>query len=224
MSRFDQRCGVLFDHDGTLVDSLALVVAATNAVLAAHDHPPQDRDTIISGMVLPTGPRIGALLSVDDPQQQDDLAEAFFVRARQMGAAHVRLYPGIEDLLAELHAAGWALGVVTNNEGRLVRELLADLGVAGYLTLIVGEEDVPAAKPDPAGTRQALAGLGLAPQRCVYVGDSDGDLGAAQAAGLAAIGVAWGTHSAAELRAMGYPRVVESVVDLRAAIFSGLGV
>lgn len=218
MRRSDQRRGVLFDHDGTLVDSIALVVAATNAVLAQRGIAPVDRRTVTDGMVLPTGPRMGLLTGDRDPGPQAELAEAFFTHARSLGAAHVRLYDGIADLLAELHTDGWALGVVTNNEGRLVRELLADLGVAGYLTIILGEEDVVAAKPDPRGTRQALAGLDLQPAGTCFVGDSSSDVGAAQAAGLRPIGVSWGTHDAAELRGMGFPVVVDDIAGLRAQI------
>jgi len=212
------RRGVLFDHDGTLVDSIGLVVAATNTVLVERGHAAVDRETVVAGMVLPTGPRIGALVGSDAPALQAELAEAFFAHARALGAGHVALYPGIEALLAELHAAGWALGVVTNNEGRLVRELLADLGIAGYLTIVLGEEDVPQAKPAAGGSRQAMAGLGLEPARCVFVGDSSSDLGAAQAVGIPAIGVAWGTHSAAELQAMGFDPVVADVPGLRRAL------
>ncbi|MDA3961466.1 MAG: HAD family hydrolase [Planctomycetota bacterium] len=213
-----QRRGVLFDHDGTLVDSLDLVEVATNAVLADRGHPPQDRTAIIDGMVLPTGPRLGLLLGIENSGEQAALAEAFFLHARAIGVAQARLYPGIAELLAELHEAGWALGVVSNNEGRLVRELLADLGLAGYLAVTLGEEDMRAAKPDPSGIHQALAGLDLVAEQCHFIGDSSSDSGAAAAAGVPAIGVAWGTHNAAELRAMGFPTVVETIADLRTAL------
>lgn len=206
--------GILFDHDGTLVDSLDLVEVATNAVLAAYGRGPEPRERIIAGMVLPTGPRIARLLGIDDADRHGEFLAAFAAESRASGVRHVHVYPGIRALLDGLRARGVRLGVVSNNEGGLVRTQLAALGLADYFPVILGEGDLLALKPAPDGLHQACAGLGLPAGGCRYIGDSPTDAAAARAAGIAAVGVAWGTHRRADLVGAGFESVIDRAEEL----------
>lgn len=208
---------VLFDHDGTLVDSIDLVVAATNAVLAAEGVAPADRDAVIAGMVLPTAPRLGRHCGVEDPAVRDRLARDFYAAARERGAAEARCYPAIEEVLRALHGR-LPLAVVSNNEGRLIRRLARELGIAAYLDPVLGEEDVPAPKPRPDGLLAACGRLGVDPGRCAYVGDGAADRAAARAAGMTAIGVTWGTHRRDELAPLGFDHLVDDAEALLAVL------
>jgi phosphoglycolate phosphatase len=122
------------------------------------------------------------------------------------------LYPGILEMLRVLAARGRAQAVVSNSEGAFIRSILGRLGAAPHLRVMIGEDDMPAPKPDPRGL---LASLGpVPPHRAVYVGDSGTDLATARAAGLRAIGVTWGTHSRQELEPMGFDALVDTPLEL----------
>ena len=190
---------VLYDHDGTLVDSLPLVVAASNRVLERRRLPILPAAEIIAGMVYPTAPRMGRHARIDDPDEQRLMAAEFYAAAHEIGADHATPYPGVRAMIAGLAALGVPQGVISNNQGRLIRRLLTALDLSAHLGVVLGEEDMPSPKPDPGGIRIAAERLGVPLDRCVYVGDTPGDLHTAQAAGIRCIGVTWGITARAEL-------------------------
>ncbi len=210
--------GVIFDHDGTLVDSLQVVVAATNRVLADHGFQLEQPKVIIAAMVHPTAPRMGLHAGVDDPVQQRRLAVDFCLAARAIGAKHAALYAGIDELVRGLARRSHPLGVVSNNDGVFVRQVLGDFGIAAHFAAIYGEEDMPAPKPDHRGLVKAAAAMSRDARNCVYVGDSGGDAQAAHAAGMRAIGVTWGIHGRHEMEAMGFDRLIDHPRELGALL------
>lgn len=205
---------VIYDHDGTLVDSLAIVVAATNAVLGGCGVPPRPRAEVIAGMVHPTGLRMGMLLGVNGAAEQARLAAAFYDHAFALGTTHATVYDGIADLVNGLVAEGLPQGVVSNNQGRLVRRLLAHLGLGPAFGTVIGEEDMPAPKPDPRGLVACAHRLGVDPAAAVYVGDTIGDLDTAKAAGMPCIGVTWGITPRTVLEEAGFVAVVDAPADI----------
>jgi len=209
---------VLFDHDGTLVDSIPVIVAATNQVFAARGLPRLGADEIVPGMVLPTGQRLGRHFAVSDPTKQRELALAFYAAARELGPGLASLYPHVFDALEELAASGLRLAVVSNNEGVFVRAVTSALGIARHFATILGEEDMPAPKPDPRGALLAAERMGLAPAACCFVGDSRPDAETAAGAGMRSIGVTWGTHAREQMSDMGFTALVDDVAGLRAQI------
>jgi 2-phosphoglycolate phosphatase len=210
--------GVIFDHDGTLVDSLQVVVAATNRVLADHGYPLEQPKVIIAAMVHPTAPRMGRHAGIDDPAVQRRLAADFCLAARAIGTGHASLYAGVDRLVRALALRGHPLGVVSNNDGVFVRQVMGEFGIAPHFAAIYGEEDMPAPKPDPRGLVKAAAAIGREPAACIYVGDSGGDAVAAHAAGMRAVGVTWGIHTRAEMEAMGFDWLIERPEDLPALL------
>jgi HAD superfamily hydrolase (TIGR01509 family) len=207
---------ILYDHDGTLVNSLPVVVAATNAALTAAGFPAQPDHVVIKAMVLPTAPRMGFHSGVTDPVRLAHMAAEFYRHANLL-PHHATAYPGVPALLAEVAARGIAQGVISNNQGAFVRRVVAALGLAQYLGPVLGEEDMPAPKPDPRGLLQAAASLGVRAQDCWFVGDAGPDREAARSAGMLAIGVTWGIHRRDELEALGFDRLIDAPGELLTA-------
>jgi 2-phosphoglycolate phosphatase len=203
---------VLFDHDGTLVDSLPVVVEATNAVLAAHGRPALAPAAVVAGMILPTGPRMAAAGGFPADRERP-LAEAYYAAAIRL-VDRARAYDGCADLLDALAGRGLALGVVSNNESRFVHVAMHATGLDRRIALRLGEADIPAPKPHPGGLLVAAERLGVAPAACVYVGDSPVDAQAAAGAGMRAIGVTWGTHRRDELASHGFAALIDRPADL----------
>jgi phosphoglycolate phosphatase len=205
---------VIYDHDGTLVDSLAMVIAATNRVLERNGFPTAPAPAVVAAMVLATTPRMGHHSGVADPLVQRRLAQEFYAEARVIGPLLSRSYPGVPELVATFARSGLAQGVVSNNEGEVVRIIMRHLGIAPHFAVLYGEEDVPAPKPDPRGLLQAVRALGHPASTCLYVGDSGGDAQAAHAAGMRAVGVTWGTHSREQMLGMGFDRLIDHPREL----------
>jgi len=209
---------VLYDHDGTLVDSLRVVVGATNAVLRARGLPEERGEVIIADMVYPTAPRMGRHAHTADAGEQRRLANEFYAAARTMVPEHVNLYPDVPAMLAAAAMRGLRQSVVSNNEGAFVRAVLGSLRLAAHFSCLYGEEDIPATKPDPRGLLQAAAVMDVPVAVCCYVGDSAGDCRAAHAAGMAAIGVTWGIHRRDEMTAMGFDVLIDRPGELAAVL------
>jgi HAD superfamily hydrolase (TIGR01509 family) len=206
--------GIIWDHDGTLVDSLRVVVAATNAVLAERGRPARPPAEIIAGMVAPTAPRMGGLVGTSDADERRQLAEDFYRHAHLVGEGLASAYAGIAAVVEACQQAGLAQGVLSNNQGALVRRLMRALALDRHMRFVWGEEDVAAPKPDPRGMAAAAAALGAEAGRCLAIGDGHGDVAAAHGAGLAIVGVTWGIHPRAEMDSMGFDRLVDTPAEL----------
>lgn len=179
---------VLFDLDGTLIDSGAAILAsfhhATQTVLGR-----RYEDDVIMASV--GGHGIRRQMAAFDEDRVDDLVAAY--RAHNMELYRdIRLFPGIEPVLAQLRDSGRSLGVVTV-KSRITVDLTFELLPLGeYFEAVVNGDDVTEHKPHPAGLELALEQLGADAGTAAYVGDSPFDLQAAKAAGMGAIGVTWG--------------------------------
>lgn len=208
---------VVFDHDGTLVNSLPVVVEASNQVMTVFGYPRKSAADIVAGMVHPTVARLGVLAGTSDVAIQDKMARLYRDLAMRSSTL-AELYPGIGGLLRGLNALGLPLAVLSNSEGRFVRTILERLDVARYFFRLTGEDDMPAPKPDARGLQRILKLAKCGPQSSVYVGDSKTDLETARAAGLQAMGVTWGAHSRAELEGMGFDALVDEPAQLLALL------
>jgi phosphoglycolate phosphatase len=181
---------VLFDMDGTLVDTLPDIAAAVNAALRELGLRALDEARIAT--LIGNGPRILSRRALD---AQDSLTESERERltdallagysnnyAIQAGS-NGRLFPGTLEGLRQLSALGLRLGVVTNALQHLAEIVLARFGIAPYLQCVVGGGSVTHNKPHPEALWKACAAFGVAPQETLMVGDSVNDVAAARAAG-----------------------------------------
>jgi phosphoglycolate phosphatase len=206
---------IVFDVDGTLVDSQDLIVAAQGAAFRAHglEPPSRERSLSIVGLSLVQAFRV---LAPDGPAES--LAEGYktaFQRLRADPAYREPLFPGSGELLEELSRRDdVVLGIATGKSRRGVAHLLERHGWERVFATIQTADDHPS-KPHPAMLEQALAETGADPRESVMVGDSTFDMAMARAAGIGAVGVSWGYHRAQALQETGAEVIVNSYAELR---------
>ena len=206
---------ILFDLDGTLVDSRADLAHAVNVALDAVGLPQRSIDEITG--FIGEGSRRLLEKAIAPREELFEPAHAAWERAYAAGLLQrTVLYPGMRELLAKLSSR--ELAVHTNKPGRFARPILEGLGVAGCFARILGGGEGSPNKPSPDGARRLLSELGVAAGDAVYVGDSAIDAQTAAAAGLAFVGVAWGYGGEAQLREAGAQVVVRDAAELWEAI------
>jgi len=210
--------GLIYDHDGTLIDSIDLVVEATNEALTGAGFAPATREGVMRGMVLPTLERLAFHSGATEKRIAELLARQYNDAAWRLGPTAARPYPGVASLLATVGARGLSQAMLSNNRGRLVRAILTHHDLGRWLDPILGEEDVPAPKPAGAGILAIARLWGCAPSDVLLVGDGAADAGAARSAGCRAVGVAWGTHARAELEASGFDAIIDRPEELPALL------
>jgi phosphoglycolate phosphatase len=195
----NHKNALIFDHDGTLVDSINAVVICTNNTIIRAGYPPVTIDDVKAGMAYPTLERFGVHTGIVNRESLQLLSDDFYSELHRVGIQHLKLYDGVKEALDKLAEKGFALGMVTNNQGLFVRKAAAYLQYAFDFEVILGEENVPRTKPDPSGLLQACAGMGADVKNCWYIGDGKPDFDAAAAAGMKSALVSWGAHPKEEL-------------------------
>jgi phosphoglycolate phosphatase len=200
----------IFDCDGTLVDSQANICLAMEQcfVRAGFEPPPRERTRRVVGLSLVEAMR--AMRPDDGPDMHDALAEDYkqvFQRLRADGLVEEPLYDGIADLLDALEADGWLLAVATGKSDRGLA-LCLERHRLGRRFVSLQTADRHPSKPHPSMVEQALAEAGADPALSMMIGDTSYDMAMARAAGVRAVGVAWGYHEAEELLAAGADYVV----------------
>ena len=192
---------VLFDLDGTLVDTAPDIARALGVALAEIGVPPVPLDTV--KQMVGDGARelISRALAAapSDPAREEAAFGRFLASYRENVCVASQLYPGVVEGLAALHNDGAALAVVTNKPGDLARTLLGTLGIAASFDAIIGDGDGFPRKPDPTAALSVLAKAGASPDRVVMVGDGLPDMRLARALGATAVAATWGYVPAAAL-------------------------
>ena len=209
------RCAV-FDCDGTLVDGQAAVCDSMVAAFAEAGLPAPDRNAVrrIVGLSLPQA----VLQLAPDATRDQSLAavegyKASFRATRESGALREPLYDGIRETLLALEKAGWSLAVATGKSDRGLASTLAANDLSGLFASLQTADRHPS-KPHPAMLEAALVDCGAMPGDAVMIGDTSFDIDMASAAGVRAIGVAWGYHEPAELLHAGAEIVAETPAHL----------
>lgn len=176
---------VLFDLDGTLIDTAPDMVPAMNEVLAMDGRPALPYERL---RVHVSFGSTGLLLDAYGPELQGDelehRRERFLERYRARLARESVLFPGIDELLDRIEVQGMRWGVVTNKPGWLTDPLLVELGLHDRAACIVSGDTLAERKPDPAPLLHACETAGVDPGRSVYVGDAERDIAAAITAGM----------------------------------------
>ena len=204
---------VLFDLDGTLVDSGRDIAASVNRTLEAMDLAPLPEEDIIGFVgdgVRRTLRR--ALACAGRPEAEDEAVRAFKDDYRRHCAVHTRPYLGVMDLLGRLDPD--RVGVVTNKMAGLAADVLEAVGLAPLVGAVVGGDETARIKPDPAPLLLACERLGMSLAGGIMVGDHENDIEAARTAGMASCGVLWGFDAGASVRAGRPDFVCATVGDL----------
>jgi len=216
---------LVFDLDGTLIDSAADVRTALNALLVEEGRPPlsldQVRALIGEGATVLIERAFAATGAPAAPAAVRGLVDRYLDHYRAAPADHTLVYDGVTDLLSGLRAEGWRLGVCTNKPQALSELVLATLGLAPFFDAVVGG-DRPRRKPDGEHVRETLRQMGAAGWPAVYVGDSATDVAAARDAGLPIVAISWG-YAQMDPRALGADRLIDHYRDLPATLSDLLG-
>ena len=190
---------VLFDLDGTLLNTLEDLTAAVNHALTAHGFPTHTEEAVRAFI----GDGVRQLIARACPPEADEATRASVLAAYlPYYAAHNRdltaPYPGVMELLHGLKAAGYRLGVVSNKHAPGVQALCAHY-FEGLLDIAVGNDDTRPPKPAPDSLLYAMEQMSLAPEDVWFVGDSVMDVQTAHAAGVPSVAVTWGFQDADRL-------------------------
>ncbi len=206
---------VLFDLDGTLVDSGWMILAsfrhATRTVL----------DRQIPDELLLAGVGSGHLaeqMRAFDEERVDELVDVY---RSHYAPLHDELeaFPGVVELLETLHEQGRRTGVVTAKRRDIVELAFANVPIGSYIDVVVGSEETGRGKPHPDPILLALERLGGRPEQAAFVGDAPFDIAAAKAAGVFAVAVTWGgIHPFERVEAEDPDAIVSSVEELLAVL------
>ncbi len=212
---------VMFDLDGTLVDSVPDLTQAVERMLLALGRAPvgdaqvrrwvgNGTDRLVrralAGDMLGEGGQVDALY----PQGRALFMEAY----RDSNGCHSRLYPGARELLDYLAAQSVPQALVTNKPEAFTEVLLQKMGIARYFVQVIGGDTLPTRKPDPAPLRTVLERLGVEPQQALMVGDSRNDVQAARAAGCAVACVSYGYNHGEPISASAPDLLVNALTQL----------
>lgn len=209
-----KKKAVLWDLDGTILNTLADLTGSVNAVLARHGQPTVTEEIVRQRI----GNGIGQLIRKSMPEgtseeERTDCLQDFLRHYDAHCLEQTQPYEGMEALFRHLKEYGLKLAVLSNKKDELTDKICRHY-YGSLLDTAVGEREGIPRKPNPAGLLKLLEELGVSPAEAVYIGDSPGDAKAAQAAGVDFIGVLWGYRSRRQLEEAGRYPLAESVTEL----------
>ena len=217
MSAYPLRA-VLFDLDGTLVDSAPDLISAVQALCNELGAPPPDAEAV--RRVVSAGGR--AMLRQGLPGADEVMIDQWLPRFLDIYsvnmAEHTRLYDGMDEVLGGFEARGIAWGIVTNKPGWLARPLLDLLALDTRCSALVTGDCLPVRKPDPAPVLYACELARVDAASTAFVGDDLRDVQAGRAAGTLTIAAAWGYLNGGDPNAWGADRVVDLPIGLPSAL------
>lgn len=206
---------VLFDLDGTVLDTAPDMHRTLNELLRENHRAPQPYAAVRPSVSHGAGPVVKIGFPDVSERRCAELQRRYLEIYSASIAVETRLFPGMDAVLLELAARGLRAGIVTNKAGWLTEPLLQQLGLRERFVCVVSGDTVAERKPHPLPMLHAAALAGVPPSRCIYVGDAARDVEAAHAAGMAALVAAYGyVPSAAEARTWGGDGYLESPLDL----------
>ncbi len=218
MARFE---AIVFDLDGTLVDSVASIASSVNTLLAEEGRPALSLDAVESMVGEGAIRLLDRAFAATGPALDAEAIEAMFDRYVPILAAMPPgphdLYPGVIDTLHDLRGLGVALGVCTNKPMKPARSALRALGIDEMFGIVIGGDTLPQRKPSPEPLLAAIAGLDATPASAVMVGDNIYDVGAARGAGVPVVAVSYG-YPRMPIAQLGADRIIDRFDELPQAL------
>lgn len=185
--------GVLFDLDGTLIDSAPDLAGAANRLRADHGLEPLPLESLRPMVGSGARGMVGVAFGVAPGDERfEALRDAFLAHYAAGLLERTRPFDGVQEMLSALEADGVAWGIVTNKATRFTRPIVAGLGLAQRARVVVCGDTTPHSKPHPEPLLYAARTLDLAPENVAYVGDDLRDAQAARAAGMPMLAATWG--------------------------------
>lgn len=204
---------VLFDLDGTLIDSLEDLADASNYALEQFGYPRQERVEDFRYFVGDGVPKLmERILPPGEATQEriEALRSAYVKRYLEHCCDKTRPYPGVAELLAALKEKGIGAAVVSNKPDDQTRRILGELFAPGTFAAAAGNQPGYRVKPDPGLTWKVMGELGADPADCLFVGDSGVDMRTAENSGATGVGVLWGFRTREELLENGAAHLIET--------------
>ncbi len=208
------KSAIVFDFDYTLADSSKGVVACINYALRSMGEAPRPWDACCATIGLSLPATYTALTGESHPEKAATFHRLFVERADQIMAARTELYTGVREVVHDLIAAGFVLGIVSTKFRYRIQQILERYALTEPFAVIVGGEDVAQHKPDPEGLQLFLAQTSIAPEQAVLVGDSLTDAETARRSGMDFVAVLTGTTAADQFAAYTPKAILTSVLDI----------
>ena len=206
----------LFDCDGTMVDSQANICTSMVQAFEKHGLVPPDHHRVRRIVGLSLMEAVAQLLPEGDQATVAAVTQSYkdgFFELRQAGGVHEPLYDGLLEILEDLEASGWVLGVATGKSDRGLRHVLETHGLSDRFVTLQTADRHPS-KPHPAMVELAIIEAGAAPETTAMIGDTSFDMEMAVNAKVRAVGVDWGYHDEHELITAGAEVLAATMADL----------
>lgn len=211
---------VLFDLDGTLLDTLEDIADAANRVLERHHHPTHSIDAY--RYFVGEGARTLVERTLPEDARGEETVDRLYAEFRGEYArnwnAKTTPYNGVPGMLDGLVERGLKIAVLSNKPDDFTRKCVEELLGDWTFDVVLGHHDGIPPKPDPTGALRVAAALGVPPERVLYAGDSAIDMRTATAAGMFPVGVLWGFRTREELETSGARAVIEAPGDVFAVL------
>jgi len=209
---------VMIDLDGTMLDTVADLAVAVNLMLAKLGRGPLD-ETLVRNFVGKGIPNlvqralVGRMEGEVDPDLFARALPVYLDCYESVNGRHTLMYPGVQQGLDVLKAAGFPLACVTNKSARFTLPLLRQMQLAEYFAVVVSGDTLPKKKPDPLPLTHACKELGIAPREMLMIGDSLNDTIAARAAGCPVFCVPYGYNEGHDVRELDVDAIVETLLE-----------
>lgn len=212
---------IIFDLDGTLVDTLEDIYRAVNHALEDFHFPVHEKDAYL--MKIGRGWRNLCIQALPPESRNDETIQSIFETSykyyEESPAAFSRPYQGILEVLVELQRAKIKMAILTNKPDPLAEKIVTELFPANTFSLVFGEREGVPRKPDPSAVWEILLELDSDPKHTVFIGDSEVDIETAKAAGCHAVGVTWGFRDRSVLEKADAERIISNPRDLLEIIY-----
>ena len=218
----DNKKLLIFDFDGTLIDSVPDLADATNAMLTTLGKDTYPIDTIRNWIgngsrLLVERALVGDVTVPEDAltkAESDHAEQIFFEAYTKIGGSKTVAYPDVDSGLKKLHAAGYTLALVTNKPIRFVPKILQTFGWQDLFSEVMGGDSLSTKKPDPAPLLHVCTQLGIAPDQAIMIGDSRNDILAGQNANMDTLGLSYGYNYGQDIRELNPTEAFDHFADL----------
>lgn len=209
---YDRPIAVLFDLDGTLIDSIALLLGSLRHAFDGYAGRAPTDEEWVAGIGTPLGRQLAPFAPTI--QELDRLTTRYRSYQREHHDQFTALYPGTMDVILRLHANGHPMGIVTSKSNAMMDRTLAFTGLAAYMQSTIGCDSCELHKPDPLPVRLALTELGYSENEAVFIGDSPHDMNAGNAANVTTIAALWGPFTKEALEPSKPDYFLDSITEL----------
>ena len=209
---------VIFDLDGTLIDSSLDIAWSANETLKAFGYPPKDFDAIVESIGWGVKNLLEKLMPGETPEAIEEARLKFLKFYGGHLVVQTTIYPGVVEILEYLRSGGKKMAIVTNKPHALSVAILEELKIGPYFGAVLGGDSVVNRKPHPEPVEKVLSMLGVPASASLIVGDSPVDCEAGRSARVGTVGVTYGFRGRKELEGAGCDFIIDSILELKGCV------